>query len=262
LTPASLEAPALPAPHRSAALRAGLLAVAALVCLAFLALGTWQVQRRTWKLALIERVEQRVHAPAAPAPGPDRWPDMNTADEEYRHVSLTGTLIDEAETLVQASTELGAGFWVMTPLQLSDGSVVLINRGFVPPERREPSAHRAQTAGRTLTITGLLRRTEPGGGFLRHNDASAGRWYSRDVAAIAAARGLHQAAPYFVDADAVPDPEPQAPVGGLTVIAFHNSHAVYAFTWYTLALMTIFGAWRVLRERRSAPPGNDGALRH
>jgi surfeit locus 1 family protein len=248
-------------PHRSATSRAGALAAAAILCLAFLALGTWQVQRRTWKLALIERVDQRVHAPAAPAPGPDRWPGMNPAEDEYRHVMLTGTLLDEAETLVQASTELGAGFWVMTPLRLADGSVVLINRGFVPLERRDRSAHAAQAASRTLTITGLLRSTEPGGGFLRHNDAATGRWYSRDVAAIAATHGLRQVAPYFVDADATANPDPQAPVGGLTVIAFHNSHAVYAFTWYTLALMTIFGAWRVLREKRSPPPGNDGDLR-
>jgi surfeit locus 1 family protein len=238
-----------------------LAAVAALLCLAFLTLGTWQVQRRTWKLALIERVEQRVHAPATPAPGPDRWPGMNIAEDEYRHVALTGTLLDDAETLVQASTELGAGFWVMTPLRLADGSVVLINRGFVPPERREPSAHGTRAPDRTLTIAGLLRKTEPGGGFLRANDAAAGRWYSRDVAAIGEARGLQRVAPYFVDADATPGAEPQAPVGGLTIIAFHNSHAVYAFTWYTLALMTIFGAWRVLREKRSPPPGNDGDLR-
>jgi len=222
--------------------------VALLLFALFVALGSWQVQRLGWKLALIERVEQRVHAPATAAPGPERWSQVNAADDEYRHVRVTGTWLDDAETLVQASTELGAGFWVLTPLRQTDGSVVLINRGFVPPERREHSAHGGGTG--PATVTGLLRITEPGGGFLRSNDPSANRWYSRDVQAIAAARSLLQAAPYFIDADTGPRSD-TSPVAGLTVISFHNNHLVYAITWYTLALMTAWAAWRVMREERS-----------
>jgi surfeit locus 1 family protein len=105
--------------------------------------------------------------------------------------------------------------------------------------------------------------TEPGGAFLRRNNAAANRWYSRDVQAIAMARGLSRVAPYFIDADAVPraaadsshTPE-SSPVGGLTVIAFHNNHLVYAITWYTLALMAVGGAWLAVREERRAPPLN------
>jgi surfeit locus 1 family protein len=190
-----------------------------------------------------------VSAPAIAAPGPERWPQVNASDDEYRHVQVTGHWLDEAETTVQASTTLGAGFWVLTPLRQADGSVVLINRGFVPPERRDPAAHSAGGAT-PATITGLLRITEPGGGFLRSNDPGANRWYSRDVQAIATARGLPKAAPYFIDADAGPRSD-TAPVGGLTVISFHNNHLVYAMTWYTLALMTAWAAWRVMREDRS-----------
>lgn len=234
-------------PHSAA--RRVIAVVALLLFALFVALGSWQVQRLGWKLALIDRVEQRVHAPATAAPGPERWSHVNAADDEYRHVQVTGNWLDEAETLVQASTTLGAGFWVLTPLRQADGSVVLINRGFVPPERRERAVHGA--GGTTpATVTGLLRITEPGGGFLRSNDPSANRWYSRDVQAIAAARGLPQAAPYFVDADAGPRSD-SSPVGGLTVISFHNNHLVYAITWYTLALMTAWAAWRVMREERS-----------
>ena len=221
-------------------------ALALLLFALFVGLGSWQVQRLGWKLALIDRVEQRVGAPATSAPGPEHWSQVNAADDEYRHVQVTGTWLDEAETLVQASTTLGAGFWVLTPLRQADGSVVLVNRGFVPPERT------AHNAGGTApaTITGLLRITEPGGGFLRSNDPSANRWYSRDVQAIAAARGLPKTAPYFVDADAGPRSD-TSPVGGLTVISFHNNHLVYAITWYTLALMTAWAAWRVMREDHS-----------
>ena len=100
-----------------------------------------------------------------------------------------------------------------------------------------------------MTVTGLLRMSEPGGGFLRANDAKADRWYSRDVAAIAASKRIDQAAPYFIDADASSNPG-GFPVGGLTVVQFRNSHLVYALTWFSLALMSL-GGLIVLRRSRS-----------
>ena len=92
----------------------------------------------------------------------------------------------------------------------------------------------------------LLRVTEPGGGFLRSNDPAGDRWYSRDVAAIAAARGVTEAAPYFIDAEA--SPAGGYPVGGLTVLKFRNNHLVYALTWFALDLMLIAAAAYVARS--------------
>lgn len=214
----------------------------------FILLGNWQVQRRAWKLALIERVEERVHAPATPAPAPDEWPAVNAAADEYRHVSLAGEFQHDKETLVQAVTEKGSGFWVMTPLRMADGNSVLVNRGFVPTENRPLTAHGGAVPQGLVSVTGLLRLTEPGGGFLRSNDAAGDRWFSRDVAAIAAARGELRVAPFFVDADAGAWAAPAAPIGGLTVVSFHNSHLVYALTWFGMALLTLVGAVIWLRE--------------
>lgn len=223
------------------ALRWGWALCALVLFIGFFSLGTWQVQRRAWKLDLIERVNQRVTAPAVNAPAPPDWSGVNAANDEYRHVQLTGRFLAGREVRVQAVTTLGSGFWLLSPLQLADGSVVLINRGFVPP-RWAPATPHTPTQGEEapITVTGLLRLTEPGGGFLRTNDPAAQRWFSRDVAAIAASFGLHPVAPYFVDAEAdasSPSSEPAYPVGGLTVIAFHNNHLVYALTWYVLAFM-------------------------
>ena len=227
----------------------------------FVALGTWQVQRRSWKLDLIARVQERVHAPAVPAPAvvePPlgtsplprlQWPRINAANSEYRHVQVSGTLLNDSETLVQALTELGAGFWVLTPLRRADGSVVLVNRGFVPPERRARAAHGAGEATTAADLTGLLRISEPGGSFLQRNDPGQDRWYSRDVQAIAAAHGLTHVAPYFIDADAG-DRSEIAPVGGLTVVTFRNAHLSYAITWYALALLVVVATWIVIREER------------
>jgi len=240
-------------PGRSVLFRAGLGVLGALLCLVFIGLGSWQVQRRAWKLALIAQVEQRVHAAPVAAPGPARWPAVNATDDAYRHVQLSGHYLGAEPTLVQAVTELGSGFWVMAPLQTPDGSVVLVNRGFVPPERRD-LARAGLPAGPT-TVTGLLRISEPGGAFLRHNDPAAGRWYSRDVAQIARAAGLVRVAPYFIDADAGPGGRASdGPIAGLTVVSFQNNHLVYAITWYTLAAMVAGAAWFVMRSERTNPP--------
>jgi len=141
----------------------------------------------------------------------------------------------------------GAGFWVLTPLRTLQGTM-LVNRGFVPAERRDPASRAGgQTAG-PVTITGLLRASEPKGGFLRSNDPAGVRWYSRDVPAIAAACGIGQAAPFFVDADATPNPGGW-PVGGLTVLRFNNNHLVYAFTWFGLAGLSLAALFLLLRRK-------------
>ncbi|MET0271163.1 MAG: SURF1 family protein [Sphingomonas sp.] len=214
-----------------------------LLAAGFAALGVWQIERRAWKLDLIARVEARVHA--APAPPPAGW----RPEDEYRRVALRGIFRHDAETLVRAVTGRGGGWWVMTPLR-TDTGIVLVNRGFVPPERADPATRAAGQARGVVRIVGLLRASEPGGGFLRRNDPAAGRWYSRDVAAIARARGVGPAAPYFVDADATPNPGGW-PVGGLTVVAFRNSHLIYAITWFALAALSLYGAAMVLRTKSS-----------
>lgn len=216
--------------------------------LVFLGLGSWQVQRLFWKLDLIARVDARVHAAPVPAPPPSDWAGVTADRDEYRHVTAAGSFDHEKEVRVQAVTERGAGFWVVTPLVQPNGSAILINRGFVPADRRDQSSRTQGEIPGPAEVTGLLRITEPGGGFLRSNDAKGNRWYSRDVAAIAKAQGLAKTAPYFIDADATENPG-GLPIGGLTIVQFRNSHLVYVLTWYALAVMSIGAAWAIYRRR-------------
>ncbi|WP_306003863.1 SURF1 family protein [Brevundimonas sp. C43] len=215
----------------------------------FLALGGWQVQRLAWKTHLIAQVDARVHAAAVPAPGPTQWAGVTRDRDQYRRVTVRGRFLHNKETLVQAVTDAGGGFWVMTPLVDDRGFTVLINRGFVPSGRRDPAVRADGQVEGPQTVTGLLRITEPKGGFLRANDPAGDRWRSRDVAAIAARRDLTSVAPYFIDADASPNPGGW-PRGGLTVIRFANSHLVYALTWFGMALLTVVGLWLFLRDSR------------
>lgn len=198
-----------------------------------------------WKLDLIARVEARIHAPPASLPlrGDPRA-------QEYRRVQAEGTYDHARETFVQALTERGAGFWVLTPLRTPAG-IVLVNRGFVPSEKRPPAARAVGQPKGLVTVTGLVRVDEPKGTLLRSNDPAQDRWYSRDVEAIARSRGIGPVMPFFIDAEAAGAPGGY-PVGGLTVIRFANNHLIYALTWFGLALLSATGGALLLgkAERR------------
>jgi surfeit locus 1 family protein len=230
---------------------AGVLLVIAVVVLSgvagLLALGTWQLQRRAWKVELIERVDQRLHAAPVAAPGPSDWQTIHASADEYRRVTVSGYFLNQRETLVQAVTEFGGGFWVLTPFRTTGGFTVLVNRGFVPTDKRDPGTRTDGSIAGEVVVTGLIRITEPKGGFLRRNDPRADRWYSRDIQAIAEARGLSEVAPYFIDADATLGTG-AFPAGGLTNITFRNSHLIYAATWYILAMMLAIAGLHVVRD--------------
>lgn len=233
----------------------------------FLALGTWQVVRLQWKLDLIARVDARVHADPVAAPEAARWAQVSKDSDEYRRVRVAGHYLYEFTTPVQALSELGAGFWLLTPFCTEQGHIVFINRGFIPASENKQGAYPARRAGANpcaapgdrVEITGLLRINEPQGGFLRENDPAGNRWYSRDVVKLAAARGLKNVAPYFIDAGKGQDPRgaPERAVGGLTVISFPNNHLVYALTWYALALMVAAAVWWIVRHEARRRSDND-----
>lgn len=218
--------------------------------IAFVALGFWQMQRLFWKQDLISRVEARLAAAAVPAPGRERWAGVTIADE-YARVAVSGTYLHDKEALVTASTERGPGFWVLTPLVAADGTTIVVNRGFVDADHRRAETRAPLAASAAGSVVGLLRLSEANVWILRRNDPASDRWYRRDPIEIAGARGLRDAAPYFVDAEAVPG-GPEWPVAGMTRLAFQNNHLAYALTWFVLAILGAVAAAFVVRHGHTA----------
>ncbi|HYF55713.1 MAG TPA: SURF1 family protein [Salinarimonas sp.] len=239
--------------------------LATLMALAILlALGTWQLQRLAWKGDLIARIEARAFGEPGALPAEADWPRVSPEADEYRRVRLAGTFLHDREAQVHGlmSASRGQpvqGFYVLTPLRLPDGAHVIVNRGFVPTELRDPATRAAGQVPGEVTMVGLLRRPEERGAFVPENEPARERWFTRDPLAIAAARGLPRVAPFLVDADATPVPGGW-PRGGQTVLRLPNNHLQYAVTWYGIAatLVGVFAAF-AWRRIRGEPPEEAGA---
>jgi surfeit locus 1 family protein len=128
---------------------------------------------------------------------------------------------------------------------------VLVTRGFVPEDKRDPSTRAAGQIAGEVTITGLMRAPEPRNAFTPADDPARGAWFTRDTGLIAAHLQLERAAPFSVDADATPNPGGW-PRGGATVIAIKNDHLSYALTWYGLAATLVAVLALVMWRRRNS----------
>jgi len=193
-------------------------------------LGVWQLYRLEWKLALIERVEQRMAAEPAALPAriddPDRW--------DYRPVTVTGTFAHESSLRVQSRTRDGAvGIHLVTPLRRPTGPPVLVNRGWLPLDRIDPSTRPGSAPDGPITVTGIARLPAGPGLFTPAPDIVNNRWYAVNPPAMAAALGLDAVSPLIVEAAATQPGD--LPIGGQTRLTFRNDHLSYALTWFFFA---------------------------
>ncbi|QCK88728.1 SURF1 family protein [Phreatobacter aquaticus] len=254
---------ALPSPYRSLVVPA----IAALSALAvLLGLGTWQLSRLAWKNELVAQVAARTHAAPVALPSPAAWSAMTAERDEYRRVSVSGTFRNTGETYLyhvagdsrraaDPAKVQGQGFLVFTPFVLADGATVLVNRGFVPNDRRDPATRASGQIEGPVTITGLIRFPEARSMLAAPDDAARRLFYTRDIGPMASAAGLgtNVVAPFSIDADPVALPG-GLPQGGETRLDFPNRHFEYALTWFGLALTLIgvFVAFVIQKLRAAA----------
>jgi surfeit locus 1 family protein len=221
--------------------------IAAVIATAILVgLGIWQLQRLQWKLALIAEVNGHMAAP----PLPLNEALKSSADAmQYRRVALNGRFDNSKEAYVFTTAAGGeAVYHVLTPFLTDDGHSLLVDRGYVPKEKRDP-ATRTPVQGATRLV-GVWRVPDAPGTFTPAPDTAHRIWYSRDLKAIAAADHIQLAAPVVIEADATPNPGGW-PKGGQTVVSFRNEHLSYAVTWFGLAagLLGVYLAYHVSKGR-------------
>lgn len=224
-----------------------------LVALAvLLALGTWQVQRLHWKESLLASISERRTAPPADLAAVEAMAGAGE-DVDYRSLRVTGTFLNDKERHFFATYQGRTGYYVYTPLQLADGRFLLVNRGFVPFERKEPEMRKQGQLTGEQVVTGLARAklAEKPSWVVPDNDVAKNIFYWKDLDVMAQSAGLDpdQLVPFFMDADATPNPG-GLPIGGVTQFDLPNNHLQYAVTWYGLAAALVgVGGMFILRRR-------------
>jgi surfeit locus 1 family protein len=228
-------------------------------------LGTWQVQRKAWKEALIASLTERLDAPPRALPAAPDWPRLEADQADYRRVAFTATFDHGAEALVFGAASAfrpdvsGPGDWVFTPAQLANGSLVMVDRGFVPEGQKDPKTRTDGQVAGPVEITGALRWPETRHWFTPKDDPAHNLFFARDPQAIAAAKSLGAVAPFYIEQEA-PVPPGGLPAPGKIVVNLPNNHLQYVITWYGLAaalagvfLAWTLGAWRRQTGRPGAP---------
>jgi surfeit locus 1 family protein len=249
-----------PAPARRGLLLPGALALVGIAILS--GLGVWQVQRLAWKQDLIARIEARTKAAPVPAPGPADWRTLPEGWLDFRPLTITGTFLHDDEVHVFTSLGSpsgrygGAGYWIMTPLRTTEGWYVVVNRGFVPEDRKAVTTRAPSNRAGDATLAGLAQQSYLGNRFTPDDNPVRNIWFRRDPVAIAASVGLaaDRVAPYMIDAFFDPSLPGGLPQGGETRLSFPNDHLQYAVTWFGLAaaLAAVFAvfAWGRLQRGR------------
>jgi surfeit locus 1 family protein len=233
-------------------LTATIFAVAGIALL--IGLGIWQLERKAWKEALIETVTARLAAEPQPLPPQAQWGALAETQDEFRRVRFRAEFLRGQPALVYTAGSAfrpdisGPGYWVLSPARLPDGGVVVVDRGFVPADRKDAVAPSPDTA----EIVGVLRWPERDGLFTPA--PSNGIWYARDQVAIAAANkwgAISAVAPFYVEQEQ-PQPSGEWPRAGKLVVHLTDNHLQYAITWFGLAaaLAAVYLVWLKGRPRR------------
>ena len=116
-------------------------------------LATWQLDRHQQRKNFNATLVQRFEAPVRPLD--ELLQSGEPADIEWLPTAVTGTYLQgEDISLVNVSQNGAAGYDAITPLLLSNGKVVLVNRGFLPLVAEFPPAPSGE-----VSILGRIRAT-------------------------------------------------------------------------------------------------------
>ena len=219
-----------------------------------LGLGVWQVERLQWKEALIAERTARLTAAPMALPGPD----ADIADAEYRHVSLGGEFLHDKEMLLGArSLNDNTGYHVVTPFRLADGRIILVDRGWIPLDRKTVDKRAAGNVAGPMTLDGIIRLNGKQTWFVPDNRPDLNFFFWVDLPAMAKLAGEPNTETRFVF-EAGPAKNPGGfPIGGQTRITLPNDHLQYAITWFSLAiaLMVIYVLYH--RQKAALPPKDE-----
>lgn len=213
-----------------------------------LKLGFWQVERLAWKEDILDRIETNMaleftlyNLPFA----------AGLEELEYLRICTAGEFLHDKELYVYGSSIAGqGGVLIYTPLKLEVGEII-INRGWVPNQLKEPENRKEGQVEGLQKICGVLRLDRKKSFVTPDNNPDANRWFTPIVGDMAKSVGIQSGSNFFLEADNTGNPGGY-PVGGQTLVNIPNNHLGYAITWFGLALtlLGVFGAFVYAQKRK------------
>lgn len=212
----------------------GLAGVAVLV-----SLGVWQVQRLAWKEGVLAEIDARVFG----TPG-DLPVLIDPEAQKYLPVAMQGKIGAESLYVLVSVKDRGAGWRVISDFTTTQGRRVLLDRGYVPVDRKSVQGSSGQ-----VLVTGNLHWPDDRNSSTPDNDPGSNTWFARDIAQMAEALKTE---PLLVVTRST-DPADQSVLPlPLDTAAIPNDHLQYAVTWFSLAAVWLImtGVWirRRLKE--------------
>ena len=207
-----------------------------LMLIALLSLGTWQVQRHNWKSDLIAKLKYRSQATAVALPSPD----APLGEVEFQRVQVNGSFLHEREFFLLGRSRRGTpGLHVLTPLLRSDGKgYILIDRGWIPFERRDPLSRAKGLVKGQVSFEGIVRIARGPNMFMPDNDPTGNNWYFIDPGAMALKAEIDALPSYYVLSGAKEIPSIY-PIPRQWRLDIRNDHIEYAVTWYLMAFILV-----------------------
>jgi cytochrome oxidase assembly protein ShyY1 len=212
-------------------------------------LSSWQLNRGNEAAAANAVIEANFHS--APVPLDEVLPKLDAfrPDQQWRRVTVTGTYLTDDELLVRnRPTSAGPGFEVLTPLRLADGSVFIVDRGWVPTgeEHDAPDAVPAPPAGE-VTVIARLKPSEP---RLDARTGTGDQLATIELPAVKARIG----GSVYTGAYGVLDSQSPSPAESLTPVLMteptqdEGLHWSYMIQWIIFALIAFFGLGYAVRQ--------------
>lgn len=228
----------------------GLTAFALVAVVVCALLATWQQGRATERSAANDRIE--AGADATPVPLDEALPADSALDddERWRVVEVTGEFDTDNEVAVRARPQGGEiGVEIITPLNLADGTTVLINRGWLSPDDAADPAAAPPVPDGEVTVIGRLYESEPARGEVSRGDD----WWESRVISISQ---LDDNVPGDLRAGYVGDLEAAAPFQVQSPPSYRAwQNYSYAVQWWLFAAMIPVGYVVLVRRELRATPG-------
>ena len=190
----------------------------------FCSLGTWQLYRLQWKVALINEINDGLSSE------PVFYSKTNIRN--YQKVKFNGEFNFEKQIFLYSLNDSGVpGYEIITPLQTQSNEILLVNRGWIKEELKGESQKNINLID-TNSFSGIIKKISKSNPFKPDNDLKNNIWFSVNIEELENYTGLdlNNYILYLENShNKILTPKKISP-------NLPNNHLKYSITWYSVAL--------------------------